>query len=444
MKDIRMKLMFTFLFMLLYRLGCYVPVPGIGEALIGDTQLKELSYLGIMNMMTGGALSQGTWFAMGIGPYINASIIIQLLTVAIPYLERLSKEGESGRRKINNYTRYAAVLLAIIQSIGIIMTYGKETLGADLENTLSIFAIFGNQKWLVYILTVVFYTSGALVTVWIGERITDYGVSNGVSMLIFAGILGTAGQMLVDMIRGMRGTLENGDAPLLYFWRLVAYIVFIIVIFGFIVWVDGAERKIKVQYAKQVKGRKMMGGQSQEIPMKVNANGVMPLIFAFSIVSFPELIASMIKPNGSKFGDWWAKWLGTNSFNPAIGNWSPWYIIVLCVLIFAFSFFYSQMQFNPEDVSKSIQQNGGFINGIRPGRATCEHLKKINKRVTLFGAIFLAFLALVPSIIFAFIDPDHSSIFTATGLLISVSCALEFNTALESQIMMKTYKGFLK
>ena len=434
MKDIRIKLLFTFLFIVLYRLGCYIPVPGIGGELITEGQLESVSYLGIMSMMTGGALMNGTWFAMGIGPYINSSIIIQLLTVAIPYLERLSKEGESGRRKINNYTRIVAVLLAIIQSIGILLNFGRGPEGAiakGMENGIPILAMFANQKWLIYILVVVFYTSGALVTVWIGERITDYGVSNGVSMLIFAGILGTAGIMLTDMIRAMAG---GGDEGMKAFWRLIAYVVLIILIFGLIVWVDGAERKIKVQYAKQVKGRKMMGGQSTEIPMKINANGVMPLIFAFSIISFPELIATMFWPN-SKFVGWWQRWMGTNSWV---------YMVVLCVLIFAFAFFYSQMQFNPEDVSKSIQQNGGFINGIRPGRATCEHLKKINKRITLFGAIFLAFLALVPSIVFALIDQSHSAIFSATGLLISVSCALEFNTALESQIMMKTYKGFLK
>ena len=435
MKDIRIKLLFTFLFMILYRLGCYIPVPGIGEYLITDEQLDKVSYLGIMSMMTGGALMNGTWFAMGIGPYINSSIIIQLLTVAIPYLERLSKEGESGRRKINNYTRYVAVLLAIIQSIGILLNYGSTSLASGIENGIPILKMFANQKWLVYTMIVIFYTSGALVTVWIGERITDYGVSNGVSMLIFAGILGTAGTMFTDMIRTIAGnTVNAGDDAMKALWRLIAYVVLIVLIFGLIVWVDGAERKIKVQYAKQVKGRKMMGGQSTEIPMKVNANGVMPLIFAFSLISFPELIATMFWPT-SRFVGWWQKWMGTDSWV---------YMIVLCVLIFAFAFFYSQMQFNPEDVSKSIQQNGGFINGIRPGKATCEHLKKINKRITLFGAIFLAFLALVPAIILKKVDPYHSSIFSATGLLISVSCALEFNTALESQIMMKTYKGFLK
>ena len=229
MKDIRIKLLFTFLFIVLYRLGCYIPVPGIGDYLITQEELNKVSYLGIMSMMTGGALMNGTWFAMGIGPYINSSIIIQLLTVAIPYLERLSKEGESGRRKINNYTRIVAVLLAIIQAIGILLNFGSDSIGAEVANGISILAMFGNQKWLIYVLVVIFYTSGALVTVWIGERITDYGVSNGVSMLIFAGILGTAGIMLTDMIRAMAG---GGDEGMKAFWRLIAYIVLIILIFG--------------------------------------------------------------------------------------------------------------------------------------------------------------------------------------------------------------------
>lgn len=431
-KEIRVKIYLTIVFMIIYRIGCYIPVPGVGGGLITDDTLNNVTYLGIMSMMTGGALSNGTWLAMGIGPYINSSIIIQLLAVAIPRLERLSKEGESGRRKINNLTRYVAVLLAVIQSIGIILNYGKDALTVDGENASSLATLLGGQKWLAYTLTVIFYTSGALVTVWIGERITDYGVSNGISMLIFAGILASAGIYFIDMIRGMT---VGGDEGMKSFWRFFAYLVTIIVIFGLIVCIENAERKIRVQYAKQIKGRKMMGGQSQEIPIKVNANGVMPLIFAFSIVSFPELIFTMFMKENNKVLVWWQKWMGTQSWV---------YMIVLCVLIFFFAFFYSQIQFNPEDVSRSIQQNGGFIQGIRPGKATSDYLAKVNKRITLFGAIFLAFMALVPAILFRYIDPTKSSVFSATGMLIVVSVALEFNTALESQIMMKNYKGFLK
>ena len=430
-KEIRIKILLTVVFMIIYRIGCYIPVPGVGGGLINSETLNNVTYLGIMSMMTGGALSNGTWLAMGIGPYINSSIIIQLLTVAIPRLERLSKEGESGRKKINNLTRYVAVLLAVIQSIGILLNYGRTALTVDGDAS-SLTSLLGGQKWLAYTLTVIFYTSGALVTVWIGERITDYGVSNGISMLIFAGILATAGIYFIDMIRGIGA---GGDEGMKSFWRLFAYIVAIIVIFALIVCVENAERKVKVQYAKQVNGRKMMGGQSTEIPMKVNANGVMPLIFAFSIVSFPELIFTMLMSENNKVLRWWQKWMGTQSWV---------YMIVLCLLIFFFAFFYSQIQFNPEDVSKSIQQNGGFIQGIRPGKATSDYLGKINKRITLFGAVFLAFMALVPAILFRYIDPTKSSVFSATGMLIVVSVALEFNTALESQIMMKNYKGFLK
>ena len=426
-KEIRVKIWMTLLFVLIYRIGCYIPVPGVGTGSFAAA-LSEVSYLNIMSMMTGGSLENGTWFAMGIGPYINASIILQLLTVAIPALERLSKQGEEGQKKIAKLTRYGALLLAIVQAIGIIVSFNSyittSTGGTALDQML-----FG-QTWLAYIMIVAFYASGALVTVWIGERITEYGVSNGISLLIFVGIIATAGNAFVASMR----TLITSGGDLDTFWKLVGYIIAIIVVFGLIVWVELAERRIPVQYAKQVKGRKMYGGQSTVIPIKVNANGVMPLIFAFSILSFPELIMTMFWPNSDAY-IWWKSNMGTQSWL---------YMVVLALLILAFAFFYSQIQFNPEDISKTIQQNGGFILGIRPGKPTAEYLKRIQNRITLFGAIFLAIIALVPSIVFRYIDPTTSSVFSATGLIITVSVALEFNTALESQIMMKNYKGFLK
>ncbi len=430
-KEVRYKIIFTFLLLLFYRFGCYIPVPGIGSQLIDQDTLGSVTYLGIMSMMTGGSLASGTWFALGISPYINSSIIVQLLTVAFPRLERWSKEGEEGRRKINSLTRILALLLAIIQSIGILINFGGNLKNSTASTPLAVLLGGGGfGTFLAYAIAVIFYCSGAVVVVWIGERITDYGVSNGISLLIFAGILATAGQAVIRLLGGAFGTSASKEG----FWTLLWYVIAIIIIFGCIVFVDGAERKIQVQYAKQVKGRKMYGGQSTVIPIKVNANGVMPLIFAFSIVSFPELIITMFWPM-SKAARWWSNWMGTNSWL---------YMIVLCVLIFAFAFFYNQIQFNPDDISKSIQQNGGFIPGIRAGRPTTEYLKKISKRITLFGAIFLALIALIPSIIFRIIDPSVSSVFSATGMLIAVSVALEFNTALESQIMMKNYKGFLK
>ena len=343
-KEIRIKIWMTLLFVLIYRIGCYIPVPGVGTGSFAAA-IADVSYLNIMSMMTGGSLANGTWFAMGIGPYINASIIIQLLTVAIPALERLSKQGEEGQKKIAKLTRYGALLLAIVQAIGIIVSFNSYIVNAD--GTLSLSQILFDQTWLAYIVIVAFYAAGALVTVWLGERITEYGVSNGISLLIFVGILATAGNAFVASIRSF---IESGF-ELVKFWQIIGYIIAIIVVFGLIVWVELAERRIPVQYAKQVKGRKMYGGQSTVIPIKVNANGVMPLIFAFSILSFPELIMTLFWPESDAY-IWWKTWMGTSSWL---------YMVVLALLILAFAFFYAQIQFNPEDISKTIQQNGGFV-----------------------------------------------------------------------------------
>ena len=418
-KEIRIKILWTLLFLLLYRIGSYIPVPGVGDKLLSTNQ--DFSYLKIMNMMTGGSLANGTLFAMGIGPYINSSIIMQLLAVAIPPLERLSKQGEEGRRKISSYTRYLTILLAIIQSVGIIISYGSaEGTGAELSAILAGGAANTNgfTDALSYIVIVLFYTAGSCITMWIGERITEHGLSNGISLLIYAGIIASFATFVINefSIVFLSGSGLAKDE----LWKFIGYIIIIIVVFAAIVWIELAERKIKVQYAKQVKGRKMYGGQSTEIPIKVNANGVMPLIFAFSILSFPELLGA-----SSKY---------------------PFYSIILCLLILFFAFFYSQIQFQPEDISKTIQQNGGFIPGIRPGKPTADYLKKTSGRLTLFGAIFLALLALIPSLVLNAILPQASSSgsFSATGMLIVVSVALEFDTALESQIMAKKYKGFLK
>ncbi|MGN0820040.1 MAG: preprotein translocase subunit SecY [Christensenellaceae bacterium] len=431
-KEIRVKIFWTFLFILLYRFGCYIPVPGIGSGLISSEKLSSLSYLNIISMMTGGALQNGTWFAMGIGPYINASIIIQLLTVAIPALERMSRMGEEGQKKIAKLTRYGALIIAIIQSITILVAYGSNI---D-PKFITYFSFGGNEtvgKVLAYITAVVIFASGTMATVWIGERITDYGVSNGISLLIFVGVLSTAGIYFISLINGVfanGGNLNN-------LWILIGYVVAIIIVFFCIVFVELAERKIPVQYAKRVQGRKMYGGTSTVIPIKVNASGVMPLIFAFSFISLPELVMNMIglQPE-NKFFRFWMTYMGSNSVL---------YAIILCLLILGFSYFYASIQFRPDEISRSIQQNGGNIIGIRPGKPTTDYLKKIQHRITLFGAIFLAIVALVPTFIFGAIGGGIAQgIFSSTGMLICVSIALEFNNALESQIMMKQYKGFLK
>ena len=440
-KEIRNKILITLALLFVYRLGCYIPVPGIATSLWNEAvnSADNFSYLNIMSMMNGGALQYGSLFAMGIGPYINASIIIQLLCVAIPRLESLSKQGEEGRKKIAQITRYVTIVLAIIQSVGVLVSYNANFLEAPEGSgymPLGQILVFGNEKLfgfgnvLAYILVIIIFTAGTCITMWLGERITDYGVSNGISMLIFAGVLASAAQAFISMI----STWADGFDPR-HFWKLLGFIVVIIVIFGCIVTVDLAERKIPVQYAKQIKGRKMYGGQSTAIPIKVNANGVMPLIFAFSILSFPELIISMFW-QGKGIHQFWAKWLGSTSQY-------PFYSIILCLLVLFFAFFYSQIQFNPDDISKSIQQNGGFIPGIRPGRPTADYLRRVSNRITLFGAIFLAIMALIPSLVFNAMGVP-SGAFSATGLLIVVSVALEFNQQLEAQIMMKQYKGFLK
>ena len=421
-KEVRRKILITIALIFVYRLGCYIPVPGV-TAFKG---LENYSFLQIMSAISGSALQYGTFFAMGIGPYINASIIIQLLTVGIPALERLSKQGEEGKKKINAYTRILTLVLAIAQSIGILVTFSGSG-GIDTNQLFG--SATGFTNFLSYAFLVIVYTTGAALTMWLGERITDYGVSNGISLLIFAGILSTAGTTIYSMIQ----SLFVPETALNAMWMLIGFAIAVVVIFGAIVAVNSAERKIPVQYAKQVKGRKMYGGQSTHIPIKVNASGVMPLIFAFAILSFPDLIINLF---GGTRDNWWTKYVGTDSII---------YIVLLCLLILFFSYFYNQIQFNPDDISKSIQGNGGFIPGTRPGKPTADYLKRVSNRITLFGAIFLALLALIPSLVFKFIGGDGlTNVFSATGLLIIVSVALEFEQALQSQIMMKNYKGFLK
>lgn len=426
-KDIRKKILLTLLILFVFRLGCYIPVPGLSRTQF-EGAITGNDFLQLMSGITGNALANGTLFALGIGPYINASIIIELLTVGIPYLERLSKQGEEGRKKITLYTRILTIILAIVQSVGIIVNFAN-TSGA-LQTPL-----FFGSTWFAGIYMTIVYTAGAMLVMWLGERITDYGIGNGISMIIFIGILSTAGMSILSEFESLFAGNLNSLLSLGLFIAIAALLFF------FIVYVDLAERKIPVQYAKQVRGTKMYGGQSSVIPMKITGSGVMPLIFAFAILSFPSMIISLFWPNS------------TAQTNLAIwfsGSSPQWYgrviyAVVMCLLIFAFAFFYAQMQFNPDDVAKQIQGNGGFIQGIRPGKPTAQYLKKINKRITLFGAIFLTLLAFIPSVAFSWTgSASLVNVFSTTGILIVVSVALEFDKQLQSQIMMKNYKGFLK
>lgn len=447
-KEIRKKIYITLLLLLIFRIGCFIPVPGVNSKVFAEA-ISGTAFLELISSITGGSLMNATLFALGISPYINASIIMQLLTVGIPALERLSKQGEEGRKKIAQITRYVTIGLAVAQSIGIVINFGLQTTDAGEQAIrLSWFGGGANglwsdtaATWIAGVFLTAIYTAGAMLVMWIGERITEYGISNGISLIIFIGILSTAGDTIVSKV------VEAFTGNPAVLWELLGFVLLTLLEFAAIVTVDLSERRIPVQYAKQVKGRKMYGGQSSVIPMKISGGGVMPLIFAFAILSFPTMLASLFWPN-SGFYNFCNNWLSGTSpywYGQLI------YMVLLCVLIFAFAFFYSSMQFNPEDVSKTIQQNGGFIQGIRPGKPTADYLKKINNRITLFGAIYLSLVALIPSLLSIVLtalnivsDTSLLSVFSTTGILIVVSCALDIHKQLEAQLMMKNYKGFLK
>lgn len=422
-KEVRSKLLLTLLLLLIYRLGCFIPIPGIDVEIL-KSGVEGQPFLNLLSSISGGALSQGAFLALGVSPYITASIIIQLLAVVIPSWERLSKEGEEGRRKLSLYNKIAALVIAVAQAVGIVVG-----LNASGYVDASLFAgapAFVNIAFIVIVLV-----SGAMFTVWLGEKISEIGIGNGMSLLIFVGILSSAGTAILRNFQG----IASGDSSEI--WQLIIFLILMIVIFALIVLVDGAERKVPIQYAKQIKGRKMYGGQSTYIPVKVNGSGVMPIIFASAIITFPQLLFSIFWPNTTGgFIGWWNTYLGA-------GSWV--YSVVMAVLIVFFAYFYSMISFNPDDISRQIQQNGGFIPGIRPGKPTSQHLKSISKKITLFGALFLAFMALIPTLIFKAM-PFEGLVgsFSATALLIVVSVALEFDKRLEEQLLIRNYRGFLK
>ncbi len=422
-KEIRVKIFLTLALLLVYRIGCYIPVPGLDSVAIKG--LFEDGFLNILTSLSGGSLQNATLFSLGILPFINAFIIMQLLTLVIPKLEKLSKEGDAGRRKITQITRYLALALAAVQGIGIVVGWR--------EAVVSVFPF--EAGWDVPYLSmasiIIILMAGSTMVMWLGERITEYGIGNGSSLIIFVGIISQAGATMGNALKTV------GD-NWTYIWNIIGFILIVFAIFAVIVFVDLAERRVTVQYSKQIKGNKMYGGQTTYIPIRVNGSGVMPIIFASSLLMFPQMIMALFAPNSEAYA-WYSQYMGSGT---AV------YYVLLALFILFFSYFYAQIQFNPEDVSKNIQQYGGFIPGIRAGKPTSDFLKKISNRITLFGAIFLMFIALVPTFIFMALDQSgilgFNSAFSATGLLIVVSVALELNKQLESQIMMKHYKGFLK
>ena len=423
-KDIRKRILFTLLLIVIYRLGCFIPIPGVNASLIAETA-KNYDILGFLDLMTGSSFSQVTLFAMGISPYITASIILQLLTIAIPALEKLSKE-ENGREKIEEITRYTGIGLAMVQSIGIF---------AGLENSLSESIFTNNWGFWNYVVVGVCSTAGTAFLMWLGERITEDGIGNGISMIIFASIVSRVPTTVIGWVQklfaGTLGMSATGEASILR--SIISFIVLIVLVVGMITivtFVDQAERRIPIQYAKRVVGRKLYGGQSTYLPIKANQNGVLPLIFAMTLIQFPGMIAQFWPNSG--FYTFYQKYLGSTSVV---------YFIVYALLIVAFGYFYSAITFNPVEMAKNLQQNGGFIPGLRPGRPTSDYLGKIAGRLTLFGSLFLAVIAILPTL--ALKGIGETSSFGATSVLIMVSVALETTAQLESYMLMRHYKGFL-
>ena len=411
-KDIRTRMLFTLLLIVIYRLGSFIPVPFVDASSIAEMAGKY-DILGFLNLLSGGSFSQFTIFAMGISPYITGSIVIQLLTIAIPSLERMAKE-EDGRQKIEKITRYTGIGLALVQSIGIVVGLGS--------------GVVTSTAWYVYATIGIVCTAGTAFLVWMGERITEKGVGNGVSMIIFASICSQVPRVVVDMFSGV---FVQGYYA---WWIIPVMVVFALVIITGVVLVDRAVRRIPVQYAKRVVGRKMYGGQATHIPMKANANGVMPLIFAITLMQVPSMILQFWPNSG--FYTFYHKWLAAGT---------PIYYVVYALLIVGFAYFYSTISFNPVEISKNLQQNGGFIPGIRPGKPTGDYLMKISNRLTLFGAFFLMCLAIIPAVLLYLFGLSNTMLnaFGPTSVLIMVSVALETTEQLESLMLMRHYKGFL-
>ena len=406
--ETRKKIMYTIMMLLVYRLCAFIPVPGVNSSVITQ-QITSSSLLGFCDQINGGALQSYTLLAMGISPYINASIIMNLLTVAIPTLERIAKE-EGGTQKITRYTSYLTLALAFVQAIGIILPMGET-------------AVLSTSAF-NYITIGVCLTAGTALSIWIGEQISNKGIGNGISLLIFVNVVSVLPQTVISSVKDV-------FAGQMSWWTLIILAAGAIAIVFAVVFVDMGERKVTVQYAKRQVGRKIMGGQSQHIPIKVNSTGVLPIIFASVFLAFPSLILSFWPTSGLAL--FYAKWLGQGTLI---------YSVCYFLLILFFTYFYTMIAFNPIEISKNIQQYGGFIPGIRPGKPTSDYLGRISNRLTIFGGVFLALIAAVPMLFTRLLNLQ--SAFGATSILIIVSVALETSKQLESELMMRHYKGFLK
>lgn len=412
LKDVRRKILYTLMMIVVFRIGASIPVPGVNtdyiKAMVGDNSL-----LSLYNMFTGGAFSNFTLFALGIGPSITASIIIQLLTIGFESLEELQKSGEEGKKKINKYTKYIALVLAFVQATAI-------TLGIVKNALISKSAFFV----ITVILTLV---SASMMLMWIGDKITEKGLGNGGSVIIFIGIISGIPKDVIATVQ----KVQSGDIQI---WAALLLAVVILITIAAVTYIQEATRKIPVQYAKRVVGRKMYGGQSSHIPMKVNQSGVIPVIFASSLLAFPQTIAMFMGADAQSF---------VQTYLSPVSSPGVWiYRSLEVLLIVFFSYFYTTVSFNTEDIANNMKNNGGFIPGIRPGQPTIDYLNRILSRLTLAGALFLAAIVMVSAIIMFFMKLNISLV--GTSLLIVVGVALELKRQLESNLVMRSYQGFLK
>ena len=406
--DLRKKILFTVMILLLYRVGALIPVPFVDTSMLG-TVFQNSGLTDMLNIMSGGALQNAALFAMGISPYINASIIVQLLTIAIPALEKL-KNQEDGQKKINKITRYLTIAL------GLVMGYGYYTI---LDNAMGILT---QKTFFTGLIVVLAFTAGSALVMWMAEKIDEHGIGNGISMILFAGIL-SQGPAIVNWVVS---SVKEGK----FVGPILVLVIGLLMIAG-IVWVNGAERRIPVQYAKRVVGRKMYGGNQTHLPMKVLMTGVMPIIFASSFCMLPSTIASFMAENG--FTKWVNNYFTTDK---------PLYGILFFILIIFFNYFYVSVSYDPVEISNNLQKNGGSIPGIRPGEPTVNYIKKSLNKITLLGAIFLGFIAIIPMIATVVFGVNFA--LSGNSMLIVVSIILETSMVLESQISMRHYKGFLE
>ncbi len=412
--DIRRKMVFTLLMLLVFRIGSNIPIPGINREILANMFQGDNSLFSLFDMFSGGAFSNMTIFALSITPYITASIIFQLLTISIPAIERLAKEGMEGRKKIAQYTRYLTVVLAFIQAIGLALGLFKK-------------ALVSTDFFSVTVVILVL-SAGTAFLMWLGEQINQYGLGNGISLIIFGGII-------ARLPYGIRETLLKYKEGTISSMTIILFVLFAVVVIIGIIQIQQGQRRIPVQYAKRVVGRKMYGGQSTHIPIKVNQAGVIPVIFAISLLHFP-LTLTMFSPN-SGFSLFVNKWMSPYG---SPGAWI--YALLNIMLIMFFTYFYTAVTFNPVEVSDNMRANGGFIPGIRPGKYTTEYLTKVMTRVTFVGAVFLAVIATIPTLVTHFTGLNVH--FGGASLLIAVGVGLDTMKQLENQMVMRNYEGFLK